>query len=289
MMISFDMDNPLAHANGPLVVKLGGAAVDDPAAGKALWDAVAALHQSEKKGVVLVHGGGAAIDRRLAALGMKSDRKEGIRITPDEHIGEVVATLNGVINPGVVAELQTRGVPAVGLTLADGMFAKCVKSTKFSFDPGRVGEVVGGDPRLPLSLLRTGFMPVFSSIGFDEQGLALNVNADEAAASVAWILGARGMILLTDVEGILDQRGALVPSLHADQVDNLIDAGVIGNGMIPKARGAVQAANASGAPVSIASWKDPANLLRIARGESVGTRVLPGVRRADRLEAALGV
>jgi len=288
-MITFDMDNPFQHATGPLVVKLGGAAVDDPAAGDALWDAVAALHRSEKKGLVLVHGGGAAIDRRLAALGMTSERREGIRITPDEHIGEVVATLNGVINPGVVAELQTRGVPAVGLTLADGMFATCVKSTKFSFDPGRVGEVTGGDPRLALSLLRTGFMPVFSSIGFDAEGRALNVNADEAAASVAWILGARGMILLTDVEGILDQRGALVPSLHASEVDDLINAGVIGNGMIPKARGAVQAANASGAPVYIASWKNPANLARIAHGESVGTRVLPGVRRATGLEAAVGV
>lgn len=289
MMISFDMDNPLAQHSGPLVVKLGGAAVDNPEAGAALWDAVAALHRAETRGVALVHGGGAAIDRRLAALGLASERREGIRITPDEHIAEVVATLNGVINPGVVAQLQRRGVPAVGLTLADGMFTRCVKSTKFDFDPGRVGEIVGGDPRLPLSLLSAGFMPVFSSIGFDDEGRALNVNADEAAASVAWILGARGMILLTDVDGILDHRGALVESLCASEVDAMIEAGVIGNGMIPKARGAVQAANASGAPVHIASWKDPGNLARIAHGEVVGTRVLPGVRRARPSEAALGV
>lgn len=289
MMISFDMDNPLAHANGPLVVKLGGAAVDNPDAGSALWDAIARLHQTQSRGIILVHGGGTAIDRRLAALGMKSDRKEGIRITPDEHIGEVVATLNGVINTGVVAQLQVRGVPAVGLTLADGMFARCVKSTKFSFDPGRVGEVVGGDPRLPLSLIRSGFMPVFSSIGFDDQGGALNVNADEAAAAVAWIVGARGLVLLTDVEGILDQRGALVASMRADQVEHMIDSGVIGNGMIPKARGDVQAANASGAPTVIASWKDAHNLQRIAEGELIGTRILPGVRRAEHAELPLGV
>ncbi|MGP1308998.1 MAG: amino acid kinase family protein, partial [Phycisphaerales bacterium] len=145
---------------GPLVVKLGGAAVDDPQVGAALWDALAALHRATQGGIVLVHGGGAAIDRRLAQRGMQSERRDGIRITPDEHIGEVVATLTGIINPAVVGQLQTRGVSAVGLTLADGGFAECVKTTRFAFDAGRVGEVIGGDPRLPRTLLRAGFMPV---------------------------------------------------------------------------------------------------------------------------------
>ena len=275
MMISFDMNNPLAHANGPLVVKLGGAAVDDPAAGSALWDAIAALHQSEKKGLVLVHGGGAAIDRRLAALGMKSERKEGIRITPDEHIGEVVATLNGVINPGVVAELQTRGVPAVGLTLADGMTTRAMHANSYAFDPGCVGEVLCGDEKLLRTLLAARFLPVVCSIALDEGGQPLNINADDAAASLAAIVRASSLVLLTDTPGILDADGRLIEQAGAADIERMIASGAISGGMIPKARGAVRTAENLRAPVIIASWRSAERLPLAARGLGPGTRILP--------------
>ncbi|TVQ30127.1 MAG: acetylglutamate kinase [Phycisphaeraceae bacterium] len=268
----------------PLVVKLGGAALDQPDACAPLWSAIAELHsrwrgspsrdQQSPTGVVLVHGGGGAVDRRLARLGMTTQRREGIRLTPDDQIDEVVGALAGTVNKQIVASLNAAGVPAVGLCLADGGFAKCVKTRRYTFDPGRVGEVIGGDPKLVRTLLGAGFLPVISSIGADADGRALNINADEAAASAAALLTAGGLVLLTDVPGILDSGGALLNELTPDDVEQLIASGAIHGGMIPKARGAVDAARISGAPAVIASWKRPEDLLRIANGESVGTRIL---------------
>ena len=131
-------------ALSPLVVKLGGAAVEEPTLCDALWRSLAELHLAARGGVVLVHGGGHAVDVRLARLGVKSERRQGIRITPPDHIGEVVAELAGKTNKFVVGKMQTFGAPAVGLCLGDGFLANTVKSERYDFDPGCVGEVRGG-------------------------------------------------------------------------------------------------------------------------------------------------
>jgi acetylglutamate kinase len=261
--------NPIP-ASGPLVVKLGGAAIDDAPACAALWDALAALHSAQPGRLVLVHGGGAAIDRRLARLGLTSERIEGIRVTTPEILDEVVATLAGSISTQVVGQLQRRGVPAVGTTLAAGFFARAEATRRYPFDIGRVGDVVGGSPAVAHALLAAGCMPVFSSIALDADGAALNINADEAAGAVASILNARALVLLTDVEGVLDASGALIPNLTPADIDARIASGEITGGMIPKVRSAMQAATASGAPCVIASWKRPDALHAIAGGKRVG-------------------
>ncbi len=272
------LDGFQSSGPAPLVVKLGGAALDEPESCHDLWDALAAIHQAEPGGLVLVHGGGKAVDRKFAALGYQSERREGIRITPPEHIEEVVAVLAGVSNTHVVGRMQAAGAPAVGLCLGDGFFTRTVKSTRYEFDPGRVGEIKGGDAKLITTLLGAGFMPVLSSIGLDEQGHFLNVNADEAAAAVAAILGARELVLLTDVAGVLNDAGEVIRTLDEMEIDRLIASGAIWNGMIPKVHGALEAANAAGAPAVIASWKDPAALMKAVHGEPAGTRVLPSAR-----------
>jgi acetylglutamate kinase len=264
------------HAAGrlrPLVVKLGGAAIEQGC--ERTFAALARLHAGEPGGVVLVHGGGKAVDRRFARLGLKSQRKQGVRITPPEHIEELVAVLAGVVNTAVVGGLQRHGAAAVGLCLGDGFFATASKSDKFGFDAGRVGVITGGSPALVSTLLAAGFLPALSSVALDERGEALNINADEAAAGVAGILGARALILLTDTPGILDASGNLIRSLTDAEAEARIEAGEITNGMIPKVRGAAIAARAAGAPAWIASAADPENLGRLARGEGEGTRVLP--------------
>ena len=265
--------------SGPLLVKLGGAAIDQADQHGELFRALCDLHRTASEngeGVVLIHGGGKAVDRRLERLGLVSERRDGIRITPPEHIDEVVAGLAGSVNKQVVGEIQRCGVPAVGLCLGDGFTAKSFKATGYKFDPGRVGEIRGGNPRLIHLLLSGGFMPVLCSIGLDEHSQPLNINADDAAAGLACLLECRGLVLLTDVAGVLDANGQLIGEMTPDEVEQRISSGEIRGGMIPKVRGAMQAVQVSRAPVIITSWHDPAALLRLGEGESVGTRILPG-------------
>ncbi|MCI0632157.1 MAG: acetylglutamate kinase [Phycisphaerales bacterium] len=276
--------NGQSHSNwtertGPLLVKLGGAAIDRAEDNPALFQALCDLHKSlraEGQGVVLIHGGGAAVDRRLERLGLVSQRRDGIRLTPPEHIDEVVAALAGSTNTQVVGLIQRSGVPAVGLSLGDGFVARSAKATGYSFDPGCVGEISGGDPRLIHLLIDSGYMPVLCSIGLDEQGEPLNINADDAAAGLAGLIGCRGLVLLTDVPGVLDRDGALIDELTAAEIEEHIASGVIKGGMIPKVRGALQAAQAARTPVTIMSWSDAASLAGLSHGQPAGTRILPG-------------
>ncbi|MCC7389176.1 MAG: acetylglutamate kinase [Phycisphaerales bacterium] len=271
---------------GPIVIKLGGRALDEADTRGELWDAIARLGADAPGGLVIVHGGGGAVDAHLARLGLASERRAGLRVTPDDHIGEVVGVLRGRVNTRLVGLLAARGVRAVGLGLSDGGACVCVKHEPGGVDLGRVGRVeaerVGagdapapGEGALWRRLLGGGFVPVISSIGLDGAGAALNVNADDAALGVARVLGASVLVLLTDVPGILDGSGSLLGETDAGQIERLIASGVISGGMIPKARAAAAGADASGVPAVIASWSRCDRLAGLALGEPVGTRVLP--------------
>lgn len=260
---------------GPLVVKLGGALLDDARAFGSVFDALAALHRASAGGLVIVHGGGKAVDRQLERLGLQTERREGIRITPAEVVEQVAAVLAGAMNTQLLGLLLARGVPAVGLTLSDGHLAHARKTTRFAFDPGCVGELTHGKGALVAHLLAGGYLPVLSSIGIDADGGLLNINADDAAAQVAGIIGARGLLLLTDVPGVKDAQGAVIPELDATAAEALIADGTVTGGMIAKVRGAIAAATAGGVPVVIASWADPAALGALATGGRIGTRIDP--------------
>jgi acetylglutamate kinase len=264
-----------SHTFPAIVVKVGGAALESPTRCDALWAAFARIHATGNPRVIIVHGGGAAVDRRLAALGLASERREGIRITPPEHINHVVEVLAGSTNLALVAALQRHGARAVGLRLADGHTVRAAKTTRYSFDPGCVGEIIGGDPSLLHTLLNAGVMPVVSSIALDDAGGPLNINADDAAAGLAAIIDARELILLTDVHGVKDAVGDTIADLNASEIARLIDDGVIHGGMIVKVRAAAEAAERSGRPVIIASWDRPEDLDRIAAGQTAGTRIHP--------------
>lgn len=268
--------------SGALVVKIGGGALDGDVPAPALMTALAALIQRESRGVVIVHGGGSSVDTHIRRVGFKPERREGIRITPPEHMGEVVAVLAGRINKAVVGGLKKAGVQGVGLCLADAGLESTL-DTSLGFDAGRVGTVTGGDAIALRVLLDAGLTPVISSIGIDEQGEALNINADTAAAGVACAIEASELLLLTDVQGILNASGDLIEELDAGSINELIDAGVVRDGMVPKARAGVLAAQTTGAPVSIASWHDDASLRVLAEGGRIGTRVIgaPSRRRPD--------
>ena len=257
------------------VVKLGGALLDDSAALSATIDSICALHTARPGSVIVVHGGGSSVDRHLAKLGMPTEKRDGIRLTPPDQMIEISAVLSGRVNATIVAELLARGSSAVGLSLADGFLTSSITTTRYSFNPGRVGEVVGGDAKLVHTLLNAGFLPIISSVAVDAGGDLLNVNADDAAAAIARIVGATRLIFLTDVSGVLDQDGALISKITAPEVATLIEQGVIYGGMIPKINNALATATETGVCVVIAGWRDKNILARLAEGESVGSTILP--------------
>lgn len=256
---------------GPLVVKLGGALIDSPSALRATVRSIGALESISRGSIVVVHGGGAAVDRQLARLGMETRRHEGIRITPPEQMEQIAGVLAGAINARLTGALLAEGVSAVGMTLAAGGLTASRVAVRSGTDLGRVGETCGGSADVAHALLDRGFVPVISSIATDAEGELLNVNADDAAVAVASIVGARALVFLTDVPGVRGAGGELIARLDRRTAEGLVADGVISGGMIPKVRGAIDAAERCGAPVVIAGWADPAALTTIAAGGTAGT------------------
>lgn len=275
--------------NNPLVVKIGGAVIDETAALSKLCSILAQLHTSlaqagTTRGVVIVHGGGLAIDAHLRTLGYEPHRVDGIRVTPPDQIDAVVEILAGRMNRSMVGKVNAAlehaasDSRAVGLCIGDGGLTTARPVVCGDINYGCVGEITGGDPEVVHALLRSRFLPVISPIACNDAGGvcgALNVNADDAAAAVAGIIGAQSLVLLSDVAGVLDASGSLIAEIDRRQIEELIASGVIAGGMIPKVRAALETATRTGVATRIASWKNPAALLGLVSGENCGTLVLP--------------
>lgn len=265
-------------AGRPIVVKIGGASLEQQRDNPALWRALVEKHSTHAGGIVLVHGGGKMVDAHLDRLGMKTERREGIRITPPDQMDAIAGVLAGTVNKHLVGAINAAvspGAPAVGLCLGDGNALPTHRTTRFAFDPGCVGDVEArGDSRLLRELLRLKFLPVVACIGIDAEGSLLNINGDDAAAGVARGLQAAALVLLTDVEGVRGKDGNTIPELTPARIESLISDGTIAGGMIPKTRSAAETARATGSPVVILSAQ-PQHFGAYLRGEPVGTRVLP--------------
>lgn len=255
-----------------LVIKVGGAFLDSPSHAEALFTVIKSLQ--ENYWIVLVHGGGNSVEQLLSQLGLKSEKINGLRVTPEAHIGYVVGALAGTANKQLCALAHRNTVNNVGLSLADGSMTKCLPLDQ---QLGSVGKVVSKNNKLLLSLLEQHYLPIVSSIGCDNDGHLFNVNADQAATAVAQVLDA-DLILLSDVEGVLDGNKSLISVLDGNLCEQLIQQNVIRDGMIVKVRAAQLAANSLQQPVTIASWKKPERLSRLAENsELLGTKVLPQV------------
>lgn len=235
----------------PIVIKVGGALLDDANAAARIWDAIAAATRP----VVLVHGGGSATDRLLKRLGHTTTRHAGLRVTPEDQIDDVTASLAGTVNAHITAQLVRAGARAIGTTIAAAGITTCDQHPDNAL--GRVGIVTETNGSPLHALLDAGFVPVLSTIGRDADARPLNVNADDAAAAIARAARAAQLLLLTDVPGVLDANRMPIPHLDAPAIESLIDAGTITGGMIPKVRAALQTAQTAGCPVHIAPWRDP--------------------------------
>ena len=193
---------------------------------------------------VVVHGGGPQIGEVLAKMGKKSQFIEGMRVTDGETMDVVEMVLVGKVNKEIVSLINQQGGKAVGLSGKDGrlIIAKKLKLTKNLgrerppeiIDIGMVGEVKAINPEVIEALERENFIPVIAPVGVGEEGETYNINADLVAGKVASALKAEKLILLTDVDGVMDEKKRLIPTLDAKKAKELITRKVISSGMIPK-------------------------------------------------------
>jgi len=220
-------------ASSTIVFKYGGSAMTD-ATLRASFARDVVLLKFIGLRPVIVHGGGPQIGRTLERLGVETTFVDGLRVTDDQTMDVVEMVLGGTVNREIVALIQQAGGRAIGLTGSDGDMIRVTKRTSPDRDLGRVGRVRGVDPAPITAVLDAGYVPVIAPIGVDDDAVTHNVNADEAAGAIAEALHAEKLILLTDVEGVLDASGALIPQLTVPEARKHIEEGAIRGGMIPK-------------------------------------------------------
>lgn len=219
-----------------IVIKYGGAAMKEPAIMESLVSEVAKSVTSGNQ-LLLVHGGGPEIDAMLKRLDIEPKKAHGLRVTDAPTMEVVEMVLAGKVNMALVSLFNRAGVKAVGLAGRDAGFIKARKKKVPDTDLGFVGEITGVDTKLVSVLMSNGFMPVICSIAEDDNGAALNVNADEAASAIAATLKADRLLFLTDVPGLMrnyPDQASLIPRLTVKEAESMIQSGAIDHGMLPK-------------------------------------------------------
>ena len=264
------------------VIKYGGAAMEDEhIVEKFLRDVV--FLEAVGINPVLVHGGGKAITARMREAGLKAQFVNGLRVTDGVAIRIVEETLDGEINPAIVRALQEFGGRAAGFSGKTVFQARRLPpqtaETGEAVDIGFVGEAAGMDTKKIRAAIRKEMVPVISPIGAAEDGTALNINADVAAAALAAELRATKLIFVSDVPGIMrDQNdpSSLIPSVTAEQVESLIRQKVIAGGMIPKVQSAAAALNRGVKKTHLIGGQiQHCLLLEIFTNAGIGTEIVP--------------
>lgn len=220
------------------VLKLGGELLEDATALKSAADAIVRLAANGP--LVVVHGGGRAIDAELKKRGESPKFVDGLRITDAATLDTVVSVLAGRNNTALVAAIGAAGGRAVGLTGADGQIGLSSKAPLFKTVAGElvdlelVGEPDATDAQLLLDLTGAGYIPVVCSIGVDRSGVLLNVNADVLAAHLASVSKAARLIIAGGTAGVLDEQNQTMTALAVETIDAMTASGVAHSGMIAK-------------------------------------------------------
>lgn len=223
---------------------------------------------------VIVHGGGPQISGMMKRLGKEPKFVKGVRVTDAETMEIVEMVLGGSINKEIVSLINRHGGKGVGLTGKDGALIQA-KPMRGEEEMGQVGDVKTIDPQIIKTLEGGRFIPVISPIGADEEGRSYNINADLAAGEVASALSAEKLLILTDVPGILDDKGKLLPTLSRKEVQKLIKKGTISKGMLPKVEAALSAVEGGVRKAHIIDGRVPhALLLEIFTDRGVGTEII---------------
>jgi acetylglutamate kinase len=255
-----------------IVVKLGGATLGNH--DTTLEDIVSL--QKQGWSIVVVHGGGKMITEWLGARGIATQFIEGERVTDEVTLEVVVSVLAGVVNKEIVADINALGGLAVGISGVDGAFIQGKVKHK---DLGYIGEVTKVNPAPLQALLKAGYVPVVAPVSLNvgektpgERGM-LNINADVVAGEIAAAIGAEKLIFLTDVVGICDHQGKLVPKLSTTEAEALMASGTASGGMIPKVKACLKALSGVLKACIIIDGRQPHALLNEIEGKGGGTTI----------------
>ena len=271
------------YAGKTFVIKYGGHAMGDETLAEGFARDIVLLKQIGVHPVV-VHGGGPQIGRMLERLAIKSEFIDGLRITDAATVEVVEMVLSGSINKQIVSAINAAGGTAIGLSGKDGGLIRARKLRRTKRDPssniekildlGYVGEPRHVDPQILTSLEQAGMIPVIAPIGVGDRGETYNINADTVAGAVAAAIGASRLLLLTDVDGVLDKAGQVIPDLTLERVGELMADGTITGGMIPKLETCVSAVeNGVDAAVILDGRISHVMLLEIFTERGIGTLI----------------
>lgn len=217
-----------------VVIKFGGnAMVDDDLATSFAHDIV--LLKQVGVNPIVVHGGGPQIGKMLERLNIETEFIDGLRVTDKATVDVVEMILSGSINKSIVTAINQAGGQAIGLSGKDGNLLVAEKTTSRSGnDIGFVGEPKAVNPEVIKTLAGSDIIPVIAPVGIGEDGATYNINADTAAGAIAAAVGAKRLLMLTDIAGVLNGEGQLITNVSAAEAEALIDDGTIAGGMIPK-------------------------------------------------------
>jgi acetylglutamate kinase len=249
-----------------LLIKVGGTLLDDAGRRANLARQLAQISHD----LVIVHGGGKQVTGFLAERGISSRFAGGLRVSDEAVIDAVTKVIGGSVNKGLVSALIAAGRAAVGLSGVDGGLTA---AEPISSELGFVGRPARTDERLLDLLIRAGYLPVLACLAGDANGNIYNVNADQMAVSCALGWQADKLLFLTDVAGVRDASGTVLPRLGEKEIEELIRSGTAHGGMQAKLEAARLALQNGLAEVVIASGHEPGICTRFLAGQAVGSRL----------------
>lgn len=254
-----------------IVVKYGGnAMINDELKEAVMRDLVLLTTVGIK--VVLVHGGGPAISKTLDKIGVESKFVDGLRVTDKETVDVVQMVLAGKVNKDLVCQIGNLGGHAIGLSGMDGNMIKC---KPLDSEHGFVGEITETNMEVINEVLANNFIPVISTIGYDEHGNCYNINADTVAAQIAGDLKAEALISMTDIVGLLrdvNDDSSKIQKVFISDIPALIADGIIKGGMIPKIDSMTQAIRNGCTKAFIIDGRVPHSILmELLTDEGMGT------------------
>ena len=259
-----------------VVVKYGGSAMPENDLKKKVIQDIVLLKLVGLQPVI-VHGGGKEISKWLQKVNIEAHFVNGFRFT-DNATMEVVEMVLNKVNKELVQMIGELGMKAVGISGKDGSLLHCHKKDVDGEDIGFVGEVIEVKPDIIFDLLEKDFVPVICPVGFDRDYTSYNVNADDAACAVAKALKADKLAFLTDVEGVykdFNDKESLIEKISVSEITELIEAGQLGGGMLPKLTSCVDAVKNGVSKVTIADGRIPhCLLLELFTNKGIGTMIV---------------
>ena len=259
-----------------IVVKYGGSAMSNEELQKNVIKDVTLLKLVGFKPII-VHGGGKAISRWVEKVGKEPSFVNGLRVT-DEETMEIAEMVLGRVNKNLVTMVEELGVKAVGISGKDGGLLKVEKKYSDGKDIGFVGNITEVDPKVIYDLLEKDFLPIICPVGFDENFLSYNINADDAACAIARAMKVEKLAFLTDIEGVYkdpQDPSTLISELEVSEAKELIGSGYIGGGMLPKLQNCIDAIESGVSRVHILDGRIPhCLLLEIFTNKGIGTALL---------------